>query len=288
MEMCSAPWYAATSAPRRARAAGAIESGPLTSSCAAGPTEREPRKSLTTVALPSIAATTAGRWNGSFASGSACLICGMIAMASSRRTGPRSSGLSTLLARRRLRWAATFSCPSSVRIAQAQAVGPCTSTPFASAIPPSRSFSSVTRSRLSTQSRIPQIGAAGSGQHGLRGVPHEAHRELQVLDRDALVRRVDQAGRQLGVHHPQREEAVGDGAEGLAEPVAVCEPGDADRRGPRFRVDLADPAGYGVPQRRLDRRACSPVRLEALQLVVAVSKHGAHDRLLLRPCRFRE
>jgi len=106
--MCSAPWYAATSEPRNASAAGATESRPLTSSWAAGPIECEPRRIFTTVALPSIAASTAGRWNGSFASGRALLICGMIAIASRSRTGPRSSGLSTLLARRRLRFATTF------------------------------------------------------------------------------------------------------------------------------------------------------------------------------------
>jgi len=39
--------------------------------------------------------------------------------------------------------AATFTVPSSALIAHAQAVGPWTSTPFASAIPPSLSFSSI-------------------------------------------------------------------------------------------------------------------------------------------------
>ena len=62
------------------------------------------------MALPTIAAGTAGRWNGSFASGRARLICGMIAMASSKRAGPRSNGLSTVLARLALALRRDLSC----------------------------------------------------------------------------------------------------------------------------------------------------------------------------------
>ena len=113
IEMCSAPWYAATSEPRSATAAGATESRPLRSSCAAGPSFAEPRTSRTAVALPSIAASTAGRWNGNCASGSARRICGKSAIASSSFAGPRSSGLSIFAPLKRLRWATTFSSPSS-------------------------------------------------------------------------------------------------------------------------------------------------------------------------------
>ena len=45
-------------------------------------------------------------------------------------------------ARTRFRSDTTFSSPDGVRTAHAHAVGPCTSTPFASAIPPRRTFSS--------------------------------------------------------------------------------------------------------------------------------------------------
>jgi hypothetical protein len=89
-----------------------------------------------------MAMSTAGRSNASRASGSLFLISGMTAKASSSRAGPRSNGRETLAARKRFFSAATFSSPFGSRIAQAHALGPCTSTPFASAIPPRRSFSS--------------------------------------------------------------------------------------------------------------------------------------------------
>src|SRR5207253_5016622 len=54
----------------------------------------------------------------------------------------RRSGDRTRLARTRLYSAATFSSPSRVRIAQAHALGPCTSTPLRRAMPPRRIFSS--------------------------------------------------------------------------------------------------------------------------------------------------
>src|SRR5512133_237499 len=139
--MCSAPWYAATSEPRTASAAGAKENDPASSSWASG----RSRDVLTTwakTALPSMAASTRGRSNGSRASGSARRICGSSVITSASRAGPRRNGRSTSAARKRLRAETTFSSPSRVLTAQAHAVGPCTSTPFASAIPPSRIFSS--------------------------------------------------------------------------------------------------------------------------------------------------
>ena len=101
-----------------------------------------------TTALPSIAAEHARALaSAARASGSARFTCGSSANASASRAGPRSSGFVTLeAARRRLRRATTFSSPSSVRMAHAQAVGPCTSTPFASAMPPSRTLSLTPRS----------------------------------------------------------------------------------------------------------------------------------------------
>jgi hypothetical protein len=143
MEMCSAPWYAARLDPRKASDAGRIESAPPSSSLAAGPRRDERRSSRTATALTSIEPSTSGRSKASRASGWARRIRGSSRTASSSRAGPRRSGLVTSLPRSRLRPEATFSSPSSVRTATAQAVGPCTSTPFCSAIPPSRTFSAA-------------------------------------------------------------------------------------------------------------------------------------------------
>ena len=203
----------------------------------------------------------------------------MIAIASSRRTGPRRSGLSTLLAARACAGQRPSARPSSVRIAHAHDVGPCTSTPLARAIPPSRTFSSAMRSRLSTQSRIPQIEPQTS-------IAWAAWRmKLTPSSRSSTGIRSSaewiKPGGELGVHRARREEAVGDGAEGLAEPVAVGEAGHADRRRLALRLDLADPAGDCVPERSLDRRARAAVRLELLELVVPVTEDAAHDRMLL-------
>ncbi len=110
---------------------------------AAGPSRDDPRRSLTATPLATIDPSTIGRSKGSRASGRARRIRGSRRNASSSLAGPRRSGLVTSAARRRFRPEATFSSPSSVRTATAQAVGPCTSTPFWSAIPPSRIFSSA-------------------------------------------------------------------------------------------------------------------------------------------------
>ena len=82
--------------------------------------------------------------------------------------------------------------------------------------------------------------------------------ELEVVDRDALVRRVDQPRRELGSIVAHREEAVRDGAERLAQPVAVGEPGDADRaaRPPRARP----PRRSSRPRPRAASRAASACR----------------------------
>ena len=79
-----------------------------------------------------------GRSNGSRASGSLRRSSGIIANDSASRSGPRRNGVWTPGANRRLRADATLISPDGVRIAHAHAVGPCTSTPFESAIPPRR------------------------------------------------------------------------------------------------------------------------------------------------------
>src|SRR5918999_4938025 len=103
----------------------------------------------------------------------------------------------------------------------------------------------------------------------------EADAELEIVDRHALVCRVNQARGDLDVHRARREEAVGDRSECLAEPVAVRETGDADWHGHRARLRLAHPGIDRLPERRLDRRAGSAVRLEHLELVVPLAEYVA-------------
>ena len=64
----------------------------------------------------------------------------MTANDSASRSGPRRNGCWIPAASTRLRAEATLISPSGVRIAQAQDVGPWTSTPFESAMPPRRTF----------------------------------------------------------------------------------------------------------------------------------------------------
>src|SRR5947199_253331 len=65
-------------------------------------------------------------------------------------------------------------------------------------------------------------------------------RELEILDRDTFVGRVDETRRDLGIHRAGGAEPVCDGAERLAEPVAVREPGAADRQRARTGIDAGD------------------------------------------------
>ena len=142
METCSAPWYAARSELRSASTAGANENAADRTSCVAVPS-REPRTARRPTALASIAAITAGRSNGRRALGSARRTDGSTAIASSSFSGPRSNGGVRSSLTKRLRSAATSIVPSGRRIAQPHEVGPCTSTPFGSAIPPSLSLSAM-------------------------------------------------------------------------------------------------------------------------------------------------
>ena len=88
-----------------------------------------------------------------------------------------------------------------------------------------------------------------------RDVAEHVDAELEVVDRDPLVGRVDEARGQLDVHRPQREEPVRGRPERLAQVVAVGEPGAADRRERRSRLELVDPALERAPERRVERRA---------------------------------
>ena len=181
-----------------------------------------------------------------------------------------------------------------VRTATAHEVGPCTSTPFCSAMPPRRIFSCCWHApeyparpapvtigtRVSTR-HIPTRLAWGGGRATDRGrrcrrptrrVAQELHAELEVVDGNPLVGRVDQPRGELGAHRPQREEAVGDRAERLAQPVRVGEPGDADRRQPRARLDLGDERLDRRPERRAELRARAALAVAPLELVVALAE----------------
>ena len=137
--MCSAPWYAASSPERSASTAGAIETSRDSSSRATGRSldSRRPRTNT-----PRRASSRACAGSPSAASPPELrFICGSSRSASASRAGPRRIGFLIRDACRRLRADATSILPSSCRIAHAHECGPCTSTPFGSAIPPSRIFS---------------------------------------------------------------------------------------------------------------------------------------------------
>ena len=93
----------------------------------------------------------------------------------------------------RLRSAATFSVPSGRRTAHAHEVGPCTSTPFRSAIPPRRSFSSAIAfsvAPLSSKRRLERRG----------GLAARDRLAVQLDDRHQLA------------HRRRRERLLGGGA----------------------------------------------------------------------------
>ena len=106
----------------------------------------ERRSARAATAVPRMAASTLGFSNGKRACGSARRTVGRSANASARRIGPRRIGIFRRAtgARCGLCPDATCSVPSSSRTAQPHAVGPWTSTPFWSAMPPSRTVSSGT------------------------------------------------------------------------------------------------------------------------------------------------
>ena len=146
---------AARTARARRTTSAAIDSPPAPRRCR--------RASAPVIEAPAATPITEASWNGSRAEGSARLTSGITAIASPRRTTPRTPGTPSArvqraaCARRRPR-----PRPCAVRTAAAQCVGPCTSSPLRSAIPPRRSFSvgsvmpaasSAARGRSSPRSR---------------------------------------------------------------------------------------------------------------------------------------
>ena len=196
--------------PRSARATGERARSAEVTSCQTVPSPLA-RTARAARRLPAIAATTRPCLKGSPASGSARRTAGSTASASPTRAGTRSRGDCTSLERNVFSADATFTLPSSVRIAHAQACGPCTSTPFASAMPPSLIFSSPVTSR--------SRGAAGDPLRSRRtaqlsgGVNEEPRPELEIVHRGTLVRGMDEPRGEIRVHGPHREEAVRDRAE---------------------------------------------------------------------------
>src|SRR3954451_15481170 len=114
----------------------------------------------------------------------------MTAIASPRRTTPRTPGRFSTACTRGLRPEAVAIEPSRRRTDAAQCVGPWTSRPLRSAMPPRRSLSA-------TEDLLADVAEEG------RRVPEVAHV-------DALVGGVDQRSRLVQAHVAMREEAVRD------------------------------------------------------------------------------
>src|SRR5205085_1940066 len=150
------------------------------------------------------------------------------------------------------------------------ACGPCTSTPFGSAIPPSRIFSSAI---------APSVVA--SAENGLRGVPQPPDAELEILYRNPFVGRVDERVSHVHGQRPRREEPVANGPERLAQPVAVSEADAGERSRTRPRVLLGDELLHGPPQRSVERGAGAALRLlRPHQVVPHVAAENCPDERL--------
>ena len=154
---------AASSPPRSANAAGASESSAGDELAGDGPQRACAGRPAGRRRCRAIDASTRGRCIGSSASGSARLTCGRSANASASRAGPRRSGLRHV---RRRGAACGARRPSARRRPSGprtpRRVGPCTSTPFASAMPPSR-ICARSPSRSVAGARACSRAAAGPG-----------------------------------------------------------------------------------------------------------------------------
>ena len=112
------------------------------------------------------AASTDGRSKGNRTSGSRRRTSGSSAKASARRNGPRTNGAWTPGAKRGFAPEATFTVPSDARTAQPHAVGPCTSTPFARAMPPEAQLlhRSESRGRRPPERRLKLVGGGATAE----------------------------------------------------------------------------------------------------------------------------
>ena len=160
---------------RRARARAA----PRASSCAAGRRRCESRIAFTATAAPTIEAIDAAG-SASAASPPGASASPAAAARAPPRAGPGRAAAGSSRARREAACARTRprARPSSRRIAQAHAVGPCTSTPFGRAMPPSRTFSSLMPREGSPRRRAAR--AAEPGRPGRARRPATASPSIAV------------------------------------------------------------------------------------------------------------
>src|SRR3954463_14397270 len=198
---------------------GSSESPARTASPAAPRTRRRSRPAAAIVAA--LAPRTRASCQGSWASGSARLASGITAMASPRRRTPRAPGTRRTGPRTRgLRPEATPIVPSLRRAATAQCVGPCTSSPLRRAIPPRRSFSSLTPDSL--RGATPGVAGGRSAEQLERDRPIGARGPADVARGDALVLAVHERPHLEQVLVALREEAVGHApVKGVAERARV-------------------------------------------------------------------
>ena len=109
----------------------------------------------------------------------------------------------------------------------------------------------------------------------------EAHAELEILDRHALVGGVDQPRRRLDGIARDGKKPYATVPNASRNQWLSVKPATQIGAGLAPGVGLLHPGLHRIPQRRVDRRARAAVRLERLDLVVALAEHVPHDRLLL-------
>src|SRR5262245_40344505 len=220
--------------------------------------------------------------NGNTASGTTFFTRGRNANASMRRAGPRRSGARSDEPIRRLGSATTFRLPSGRRTAQAHEVGPCTSTPFTSAIPPSRILSSGIETGDPCLGGIPlRMGGCAGPKRGLErprcgaGPAVTDGSQVHLDDGQHLAYR----GRREGlVRAGEMLERVG----ALLDVIAAGR-ADADQRGTRDAGEDAD-----LERGRMERVAVPPpdVRDRRLEDDVAVGEEDGVVRAASARLRF--
>ena len=112
-------------------------------------------------------------------------------------------------------------------------------------------------------------------------VAEETHAELEVLDRRSARPRSASAAPRPRPPSRAREEPVRDRAERLAQPVAVREAGDADRRASRSGLHLRARTTRSHPRAACRSAIASPRALDPLELVVARRRAARARRLEL-------
>ena len=237
---------------------GASESA---ASAASPPMPRVRRRSTTpAAAVAPIATATVASWKGSCACGSARLTSGMTAIASPRRTTPRTPAIrpsaaahARLGARRRRRCCRRRrGRPRPSGRARARA---------ARCAGPSRPGAACRRALSAIEQLLGHVAVAARG-------------EPEVGRRDPLVARVHERRGLVEVHLALGEEAVGHALrEGGAEGARVGEGRQHGRHHARLGVLARDPAAQRVHERRVGRRGVADHLLGELELVaVAVPR----------------